>query len=67
MRELVGLFVDDAFLAAAIVVVVAAAAALALLGAWPSLVGLLLTIALPAALVAGVMRTVSRARERRAP
>ena len=35
MRELVGLFVDDAFLAAAIVVVVAAAAALALLGAGP--------------------------------
>ena len=67
MKELLGLFVDDEFLAAAILAVVAAAAALARLGAWPALVGVLLVVALPATLAAGVARTVWNARERRAP
>ncbi len=66
MKALIGLFVDDEFLAAAILLVVAAAAALALSGAArPWLVGVLLTAALPAALAAGVVRTVRRARDRR--
>ena len=64
IKELIGLFVDDEFLAAAILVVVATAAALALYGAAPPwVVGILLTVALPAVLVAGVVRTVRQARE----
>ncbi len=63
IREFIGLFVDDEFLAAAILIVVAAAAALALSRAAPPwLAGVLLTIALPAALVVGIVRTVRRAR-----
>jgi hypothetical protein len=66
MKALIGLFVDDEFLAAAILLVVAAAAALALSGSAPAwLVGALLAVALPAALTAGVVRTVRRARDRR--
>jgi hypothetical protein len=65
IKELIGLFVDDEFLAAAILVVVAAAALLALSGAAPPwVVGIFLSVALPAALVKGVVRTVGRARER---
>lgn len=64
IRELLGLFVDDEFLAAAILVVVAAAAALALAGVAPWLVGVLMTVALPATLAAGVARTVRRARDK---
>ena len=64
IKALAGLFVDDEFLAAAILVVVALAAALALIGAASWLIGALLTFALPAALAAGVMRTVRRARDR---
>ena len=63
IRALAGLFVDDEFLAAAILGVAALAAALALSGAASWLVGALLTFALPAALAAGVMRTVRRARD----
>ncbi len=63
IKELIGLFIDDEFLAAAILVLVAAAAALVLSSAAPPwLTGVLLTVALPAALVAGVVRTVRRAR-----
>jgi len=65
IKALAGLFVDDEFLAAAILVVVALAAALALSGAAPWLVGALLAFALPAALAAGVMRTVRRVGTRR--
>ena len=65
IRELIGLFVDDEFLAAAILVAVAIAAAITLSGvAPPWLAGVLLTVALPAALIAGVVRTVRRARDR---
>jgi hypothetical protein len=66
IKELIGLFVDDEFLAAAILVVVAGAAGLALSGVAPTwLAGVLLTVALPAALVAGVLRTVRRAQDGR--
>ena len=64
IKAFIGLFVDDEFLAAAILIAVAAAAALALSGAAPPwLAGVLLTVALPAALVAGVVRTARRARD----
>jgi hypothetical protein len=68
IKEFIGLFVDDEFLAAAIFVVVAAAAALALSAAAPPwVVGILLTVALPAVLVAGVVRTVRQARKQAKP
>ena len=56
--QLIGLFVDDEFLAAAILVTVALASA----AAPPWAAGLLLTLALPAALAASVWRSVRRAR-----
>jgi hypothetical protein len=60
-EQLIGLFVDDGLLAAAILCVVALISALALSGAAPSWVaGLLLTLALPAALAASVLRSVRR-------
>ena len=63
VRQLIGLFVEDEFLAAAVLAVVAVAAALVFLAAAPAwLVGVLLTLALPAALALGVLRSVSRAR-----
>ena len=63
VRQLIGLFVEDEFLAAAILAAVAVAAALVFLAAAPAwLAGLLLTLALPAALALGVLRSVSRAR-----
>jgi hypothetical protein len=63
VAQLIGLFVDDEFLAAAILAAVAVAGALALSAAAPAWVaGLLLTLASPAALAASVLRSVWRAR-----
>jgi hypothetical protein len=62
-KQTIGLFVDDEYLAAAILAAVAVAGALVFLGAAPAwLAGLMLTLAMPAALAAGVMRSVWRAR-----
>ncbi|HEY1451884.1 MAG TPA: hypothetical protein VGF57_00340 [Roseiarcus sp.] len=65
--HLIGLFVDDEVLAAAILVAIALASALALTAAAPPWVaGLLLTLAMPAALAASVVRSARRAeREKR--
>ncbi len=63
IKEIIGLFVDDEFLAAAILIAVAVAAAIAFSGvAEPWFAGAFLTVALPAALILGVVRTVRRAR-----
>jgi hypothetical protein len=63
VKQAIGLFVDDACLAAAILAAVAVAGALVFLGAAPTwLAGLMLTLAMPAALVAGVTRSVWRVR-----
>ena len=62
-RQLIALFVDDGFLAASILAAVAVASALVFLGAAPPwLAGLMLTLALPAALAASVALSVWRAR-----
>jgi hypothetical protein len=62
MRPLIGLFVDDEFLAAGILAAVAVATGLALFAAAPPwLVGLVLTLALPAMLAASVARSAWRA------
>ncbi len=69
VKQLIGLIVDDEFLAAAILAAVAVAGALAFLGVSPTwLAGLMLTLALPAALAFSVLRSAWRARrpERRA-
>jgi hypothetical protein len=56
VRQVLGLFIDDEFLAVAILAVVALAGVLALSGAAPAwLAGLLLTLALPASLAASVL------------
>jgi hypothetical protein len=61
VKQLIGLFVDDGFLAAAILVAVAVASALTLSGSGPAwLPGLILTLALPAALAASVVRSAQR-------
>jgi hydrogenase maturation factor len=61
VKQLIGLFVDDGLLAAAILCVVGVIGALALSGASPAwLAGLLLTLALPAALAASVLRSARR-------
>lgn len=61
VKELIGLFVDDELLAATILCAVALISALALSGVAPGwLVGLMLILALPAALVASVLRSASR-------
>jgi hypothetical protein len=61
--QLIGLFVDDGFLATAILAVVAAVASLILLGALPDwLAGLLLALSMPAALAASVARSARQAR-----
>ena len=63
VKHLIGLFVDDEFLAVAILAIVAVAGALAFLGVSPTwLAGLILTLALPAALASSVLRSVWRAR-----
>jgi hypothetical protein len=63
VKQTIGLFVDDEYLAAAILAAVAVAGALVFLGAAPIwFAGLMLTLAMPAALVAAVMRSVRRGR-----
>jgi hypothetical protein len=60
-RQFIGLFVDDELLAAAILCAVVLIGALKLSGGAPAwLAGLLLTLALPAALALSVLRSVSR-------
>jgi membrane protein implicated in regulation of membrane protease activity len=62
-RQLIGLFIDDGFLAASILAAVAVASALVFLDlplTW--LAGLVLTLALPVALAASVALSVRRAR-----
>jgi membrane protein implicated in regulation of membrane protease activity len=63
VSQLIGLFVDDGFLAAAILAAVATIASLILLGALPAwLAGLLLTLSMPTALAASVARSARQAR-----
>jgi hypothetical protein len=63
VAQLIGLFVDDEFLAVAILATVAVASALTLSAAAPAwVVGLALTLALPTALAASVVRSAWRAR-----
>jgi hypothetical protein len=65
IKELVGLFVDDELLAATILGAVALISALALSGVAPGwLVGLMLTLGLPAALAVSVLRSAHRATPR---
>ena len=62
VNQLIGLFVDDELLAAAILCLVGFVSVLTLSGAGPAwLAGLLLTLALPAALAASVWRSARRA------
>jgi hypothetical protein len=62
-RQLIGLFVDDEFLAVAILAIVAVASALELLGVSPTwLAGVILTLALPGALASSVLLSAWRAR-----
>ena len=62
-KPLIGLFVDDELLAATILCAVALIGALALSGLAPGwLIGLMLTLALPAALAASVFRSALRER-----
>jgi hypothetical protein len=61
VRGLVGLFIDDEFLAVAILAVVAATAALIfILGAAPLVAGAFLLVGNIAVLVAGALRTANR-------
>jgi hypothetical protein len=61
VKQLFGLFVDDELLAATILCVVALVSALALSGLAPAwLAGLMLALALPAALAASVLRSARR-------
>ena len=65
VKQLLGLIVDDELLAAAILCIVGLIGALTLSGAAPAwLVGLMLTLALPAALAASVWRSARPARRR---
>jgi hypothetical protein len=60
-KQLIVLFVDDELLAATILCAVALATALALSGLAPAwLAGLMLALALPAALAASVLRSARR-------
>ena len=62
VKELIGLFVDDELLAAAVLCLVGFISVLTLSGAGPAwLAGILLTLALPAALAASVLRSARRA------
>jgi hypothetical protein len=66
VKELVGLFVDDELLAAAILCIVGIISALTLFGGAPSwLAGLMLALALPAALAASVWVSARRGKKRR--
>ena len=61
IKQLIGRFVDDELLAATVLCVVALVSALALSGLAPAwLAGLMLALALPAALVASVLRSARR-------
>ncbi|HEX9170909.1 MAG TPA: hypothetical protein VF886_18590 [Roseiarcus sp.] len=61
VNELIGLFVDDEFLAATTLCSVVLISALALSGVAPGwLVGLMLLVALPATLAASVLRSARR-------
>jgi hypothetical protein len=61
LKQLVGLFVDDELLAATVLCVVGVVSVLAFSGVAPDwLVGLILTLALPAALAASVLRSARR-------
>jgi hypothetical protein len=63
VKQLIGLFVDDELLAAVILCAVGLISALALSGVAPAwLAGLMLTLALPAALAASVWRSAKRER-----
>ncbi len=63
VKQLVGLFVDDEFMAVGILVAVAVVALLTLLGVLPTwTAGLVLAVSLPSVLAASVMRSVQRAR-----
>jgi hypothetical protein len=63
VAQLLGLFVDDGFLAVGILVAVAVIASLILLGALPAwLAGLLLALSMPTALAASVARSARQAR-----
>ena len=63
IAQLLGLFVDDGFLAVGILVAVAVIASLISLGALPSwLAGLLLTLSMPTVLAASVARSARQAR-----
>jgi hypothetical protein len=65
VKQLIGLFVDDGLLAAAIFCAIALIGALKVSGAAPGWVaGLLLTLALPAALAASVLRSAGRGTRR---
>ena len=62
VKQLIDLFVDDELLAASILCAVGLISVLALSGAAPGwLVGLMLTLALPATLAASVLRGARRA------
>ena len=62
VKQLIGLFVDDELLAASILCAVGLISVLALSSAAPpGLVGFMLTLALPATLVASVLRGARRA------
>ena len=66
VKQLIGLFVDDEFLALAILAIIAVAGALAFVGVSPTwLAGLILTLALPAALASSVLRSAWRARRQK--
>jgi hypothetical protein len=66
LKELIGLFVDDELLAAAILCIVAVISALAFFRIAPGwLAGLLLMLALPAALAASVLRSARREKRSR--
>ena len=63
--QIAALFVDDGLLAASILCLVAVIGALTLSGSWPAWVaGLLLTLALPAALAASVVKSARRGTQR---
>ncbi len=66
VKQLIGLFVDDEFLALTILAIIAVAGVLAFVGVSPTwLAGLILTLALPAALASSVLRSAWRARRQK--
>ncbi len=66
VKQLIGLFVDDEFLALAILAIIAVAGVLAFVGVSPTwLAGPILTLALPAALASSVLRSAWRVRRQK--